>query len=515
MRGILQAAAPGFAEDLDRLCEEMRGIQYHWGLRFEHADGDLGLDPETIRIIALHLLRQGVTILEIMTGLELLTTVVSDEDIELIREIALLQGDYGYAATKMLRTCSNPGHSLHWLAVRSSIPDQTTYTDALAALSAEDIEPLLAELNAADRVELIRMMSHRSHTPTWMQGGKQFAVPLALAAKRPELFGPGLSGLTGIVQVRDDLLYGHSAFLEIEQGLRASIARDLLAALQAPERRALVSAALALDPHDSEAIWLHQYIERADDGDGDFPPGLAIRIAVPAPATGQPPRTHLVVDGVPLVTNLFDLGVPDSPSRLLHRKQGLRARAEVHEVWLAEADCTEGCCGVLAAQIRRDEASGQVLWEVKATRSRSEPTPFTFNADEYDAEVARAEEDRSWEWPALQAARLLNQRLRDEPALLDRWDCRNGGVGSWNSDRSLLQLHLWHPEPPNPDRPWLQFKYPVKVLDSITVDNGAIAARVEEILERLRTTDPKLAGQVCGGSQAHAEALGYPWPPPR
>ncbi|MEV3938887.1 hypothetical protein AB0K52_23305 [Glycomyces sp. NPDC049804] len=511
---MIQAAA-GAVEDLDRLCEQMRTIQYHWGLRLENADGELGLEPETIRTIALHLLRRGVTTLELMTGLDLLNAVVADEDIELIREIALLQGDFGYAASKLLKTRSHPGQSLHWLAVRSSLPDQTTYTDALAALSAEDIESLLAVLDVADLVELLRMMSHRSHTPTWIKGSKQFTSALALAAKRPELFGPGPSGLTGIAQVRDDLLYGHSAFLDIEQGLRASIARDLLAALQAPEACALVSAALALDPHDSDAIWLHQYIERANDNEGDFPPGLAIRIAVPAPATRQPPRTHLVADGVPLVTSMFDLGVPDNPLRLLHRKQGLRALAEAHEVWLSEADCTEGCCGVLAAQIRRDEAMGQVLWEVRATRSRSEPARFAFNADEYDAEVARAEEDRSWEWPALRTARLLNQRLREEPSLLSRWDCRNGGAGSSNSDRSIMGLFLWHPEPPSRDRPWLQFEYQVEVLDSITIDSGAVADQVEEVVENLRSTDPKSVGRVCGGSQKHAEALGYPWPPSR
>lgn len=514
VRDLIRAAASGSAEDLDRLCEQLRGIQYHWGLRFERTDDGLGLEPDTVRAIALHLLRQGVTTLEIMTGLELLTPVVTDEDTGLVREIALLQGDFGCVAAEMLKTRADPGQSLHWLAVRSSSRDQAAYTDTLGKLSAEDIDPLLAELDAADLLELVRMMSHRIHTPAWFKGGKRIAVALALAAKRPELFGSGPSGLVGIAQVRDDLLYGHSAFLDIGQGLRAAIARDLLAALRAPEARALVSAALALDPHDRESIWLHRYIERADDRDGDFPSGLAIRIAVPAPATGQAPRTHLVVDGVPLVTSLFDLGVPDHPLRLLHRRQGLRALEEAHEVRLSEADCTEGCCGALKAQIRRDAATGRVLWEVKATRSSAETARFAFDADEYDAEVARAEEDRSWEWPALRAARLLGQRLRDEPALLDRWDCRNGGAASWNFDRSIMRLFLWHPEPPNPERPWLQFEYRVEVLDAVAVDDSAIAASVEAVVERLRTTDPKSAGRVCGGSQAHAEALGHPWPPP-
>jgi hypothetical protein len=81
--------------------------------------------------------------------------------------------------------------------------------------------------------------------------------------------------------------------------------------------RALMSAASTLDSHDSKVIWLYLHVERADDGHPDF--------------------------------------LPD------------------REVWLSETDCTEYCCGVLAAQIRRDEAAGQVLLEVKATRISSEP----------------------------------------------------------------------------------------------------------------------------------------------
>ncbi|WP_199041577.1 hypothetical protein [Glycomyces salinus] len=515
MRDLLRAAAPGSADDLDRLCERLRGIQYNQVLRLKHPDTELGLEPELSRVIALHLLRTGRTRLEIMTGLDLLATDLREEDIDLVREIALLQHGYGFTASEMLRASQRPGHSLYWLAVRSSPPDQALYADLLGMLSAEDMEELLTGLSVPDSIEILRMMSHRSQTPKWIKGSKHFTTALAQAAKRPELFGSGITGLVAITQVRDDLLYGHSALLDLEQGTRATVARDLLTALRAPQARELVSSALADDPQDSEAIWLHRYIENADDRDGDFPPGLAIRIATPAPSTRQAPRTHLVVDGVPLVTSLFDHGAAGIPPVLLHRNQGLRTSAEVHEVWLAEADCTEGCCGVLAVRIRRDEATGRVLWDVKATRGGTETAQFAFDAREYDAEVARAEADYSWEWPALRAARMLNRRLRDDPSLLSRWDCCNYGAVSWNFDRSILRLILWHPEPPNPDRPWLQFQYRTEIPDATSVDDDAVAATVEEILERLRTNDPKSIGKLCGGSEENAKALGYPWPPVR
>lgn len=514
MRDIIRSAAAGSVDDLDRLSERLRGIQHHWGLRFRRPDDELGLGPESTRTIARHLLRTGLTKLEILTGLDLMTPVV-EEDIGLVREIALLQREFGSAATEALKATSRPARPLHWLAVRSSPVDQTKYTDALGALSTEDIEDLPPELDTADTIELLRMMSYRHRAPKWLKGSERFAAALTAAAQRPELFGSGMVGLVGIAQVRDDLLYGHSSLLDLEQGSRAAIARDLLAALRAPEARALISEALARDPHDSEAIWLHRYIDRAGDADGDFPPGLAIRIVTPAPSTRQAPRTHLVVDGVPLVTRLFDFGAPGCPLRLVHGKRELGAQAEAHEVWLCEADCAEGCCGALAARIRRDEATGRVLWEVGSTSGRTETARFAFDAGDYDAEVARVEADRSWEWPALRAARLLDRRLRDEPALLDRWSCRLGGAVSSNFERSVLRLILWHPEPPGSGRPWLQFQYRTEIPDAITVEDAAVAAKVEEILERFRENDPKSIGELSSGSPEYAKALGFPWPPDR
>lgn len=514
LSGIIRAAAPGSPEALDRLCEQMRGIQYHWALRLEYDDEDFGMQPEAARTVARHLLLHGVTVLEIMTGLDLLTPVVIDEDLDLLLDIALLQGDYGYAVTKALSACSTPGRSLYRLAVRSSPRDQATYTNALGKLAAADADALLEELDTAASVELLRMMSFRSHTPAWIKGNRRLAVALALAAKRPDLFGQGLSGLAALAQVRDDLRYGHSAFLDLTPDLRAVIARDLFAALKTPHAGALISAALTRDPHDGEVIWLHRYIRRADDEDGGFPPGLGIRIAVPAPSTGQEPRTHLLADGVPMVTRLFDIGVPNPPERMLHRQRSLRAEGDAHEVELAEADCAEGCCGALSARIHRDETTGRVHWEVKATRARTGSTRFEFGAGDYDAEVERAAADHSWEWSARRAARLLDRRLRNDPELLARWDCRLAGASSWSSDRAELKLFLWHPEPPNRDRPWLQFRHRLEIPDT-AVDDDAVGAIVEALLERLRTTDPKSFATVCGGSKEHADALGHPWPPPR
>ncbi|GAB3992574.1 hypothetical protein GCM10029992_02070 [Glycomyces albus] len=84
-----------------------------------------------------------------------------------------------------------------------------------------------------------------------------------------------------------------------------------------------------------------------------------------------------------------------------------------------------------------------------------------------------------------------------------------------NCHRSILRLILWRPEPYNPDRPRLQFQYQIEIPDAGAVDDGAVVDTLEETLERLRTNDPKTIGQLCGGSQEHAEALGFRWSPPR
>jgi hypothetical protein len=70
----------------------------------------------------------------------------------------------------------------------------------------------------------------------------------------------------------------------------------------------------------------------------------------------------------------------------------LRATSAPRRVQLGEPERTGGCCGFLTVVTQR---VGNIVrwsgWEVPNQRDR--PLEFDFEADEYDAEVARAEKD--------------------------------------------------------------------------------------------------------------------------
>jgi hypothetical protein len=74
----------------------------------------------------------------------------------------------------------------------------------------------------------------------------------------------------------------------------------------------------------------------------------------------------------------------------------LRATPAPRRVQLGEPECTGGCCGYLSAVVRR---VGNVVqwtdWEVPD--DQAPPTEFDFDADAYDAEVARAESVSGWQ----------------------------------------------------------------------------------------------------------------------
>ncbi|MFI8455195.1 hypothetical protein [Kitasatospora sp. NPDC085464] len=94
----------------------------------------------------------------------------------------------------------------------------------------------------------------------------------------------------------------------------------------------------------------------------------------------------------------------------------LHATGEPHRVRLGEPECTGGCCGYLSAEVQR---FGNVVrwsaWEVPDQQSR--PPEFDFEAEQYDAEVARAAAD-PW-WHAARSPRPAEQPAEDGDALGD------------------------------------------------------------------------------------------------
>ncbi|MFH9552824.1 hypothetical protein [Streptomyces sp. NPDC017435] len=79
-----------------------------------------------------------------------------------------------------------------------------------------------------------------------------------------------------------------------------------------------------------------------------------------------------------------------------HGHGPLRATGEGRRVVLGEPECTGGCCGYLSVFVQRH---GRIVewsaWQVPMDGVR--PPAFSFDADQYDAELTRALTDLRWQ----------------------------------------------------------------------------------------------------------------------
>lgn len=404
---------------------------------------------------------------------------------------------------------------LFWIAHRRARSESDQAVGYVRDLPDEQLEALMNTLSIAEAAGLVRMLTSPDSESSELIGDRRLASVLRTAAASPEALGTRPDALILIAQLWDSVRYGRAALLGFDSGEREATAEGFRTALATREALGTVEEALASSPYSSDLIWLRRQLDRASIAEREsFPPGIAIRVTVPVPSSGEDARSHVLIDGVPLVERLYDRGFADPPEQFLRRARPLEARSEPHDVCLAEPECSEGCCGALRVEIRRDDAAEQVHWEVRHTGdSTMPPERFAFDAAAYDAEIARAAAISDWEWPARRAARLLEERLTAEPELLSRWDCRLHRADSWNGERSRLRLTFTFPADPPGRSDWLQFMFIDEVPDSSDMDAGAAEATVERLVALFRTTDPKSVAELCGGSREGAEAFGYSWPP--
>ncbi|WP_344315814.1 hypothetical protein [Acrocarpospora pleiomorpha] len=318
---------------------------------------------------------------------------------------------------------------------------------------------------------------------------------IALAARRPAT----LERAAMLTMVADDLGTGPAA--PVVGGLRETLIEQIKSVLSAkPWTEMLARSARSSDPIVARrSAWVLTEAGRSGVPEGRF----AIRVvaADPNPADYPYVEARIVIDGMPVVAALFDIGPAESPGPLLDTGR-LRAVDEPKTVRIAEAYCTEGCCSGLYVTIVRE--GREVVWkDWHSSVPGDPPQEVRFDAAEYDQEVARAEQDHSWEWPDMTVARLVAERLRADATILGRWDCAFGWCTAWLADVDMARL---------------TFDYPAGrlALEDLSVRFGLMIetngqppdVQAAEIVKSLAEYDPKATAEMIDGGKNEAGKLG-------
>ncbi|QMU74303.1 hypothetical protein GXP74_36555 [Streptacidiphilus sp. P02-A3a] len=538
-----------------RAADEVHRRLHELAVRDRHLQGaltDLPLeDPAAARALGRQLARTGTSTLTVNVGIALLGRLGEPEDVPYLRVLGLLRA-LARPVVTALNALDCPTAALVWLADNTRHPDLRRLIDAIA--SRDDAEargwllrtPLdhgtvgpatarriaeavqLADVLGEERLDtrvlaqagrlLCRMTGPRDYQPEILNYQQANACCLALVARAWQL-PPTVDHYAVLLSLALDLHSGPSVLLDWRPGQREALLDALDAVLSTPSWAA-VPEAEPEDPGERRRVHWMRRAARQPFGHATASrgtptaPRLRVETTVRDPADPDPVEARLLIDGRPLVPEAFGKGPAHSPEYLLDSGR-LRAAVEPREVQLAEAYCTEGCCGALHVTIHRE--GDQVVWRdwrrPPTRRPRPELPEYRFEAADYDAEIERAENDRSWTWPARSTARLIAAGLRDQPDLLTRWDSRVGWIGTdfHGPDTATVSFTYWPglaAGQQDREGPWLQFIW------SIPDDGTPAEPQAAAALRRLAEQDPKTYARVRGGSRAHAEALGFPWPEP-
>lgn len=548
---VVEALAPLLTDpDTVRAADEVHLRLHELGVRDRHIHAvvaQLPLEDEgTARALGRRLARMGSSTPAVSVGLGLLARLGEPEDVPHLKILGLLRG-FTRPAIQALTALDAPTAALVWLGNHVEGRALRHLVDALAArddqtartwLLEVPLEPRavgsstarriaeavrLADILREDPVDtrvltqagrlLSRMTSLRDYQAEILAYPQAVTAYDALVARASQL-PPTLDHYATLLSLALDLHSGPSFLLAWRPGQREALLDTLESVLSTPAWSA-VPAGEPTDPAERRrANWIRRAARQPFSARARST-RLRVEVAVRDPADPDIVETRLLIDGRPLVPEAFGRGPANSPEYLLDSGR-LRAAAEPREVQLAEAYCTEGCCGALYVTVCRE---GEHVvwrdWRRPATPPSRQPPPelpeYRFNVADYDAEIARAENDHSWAWPARSTARLIAASLRDRPDLLTRWDAQLGWVGTdfTDPDATVLSFTYWPglaAGQRDKDGPWLQFIW------TLPEDGTPPEGRAAAALRRLATVDPKTYAEVRGGSREYAEALGFPWP---
>lgn len=500
---------------------------------------------EAARALARHLTRAGTTGPAVAAGLALLARLGEPGDIPCLTVLGLFR-EFTRPAVEALDSLDRRRAAVVWLAgyarrdelrplvralwrgdrraIRTELiafPDGPRFlSTAISRRVAEaaglpgllDRHPSDTALLARAGRLLVRMGCSRDDPADLLAYRGALAVYESVTA-RAGLLPPTLDNHATLLSLALDLSSGPGVLLDWPPGRRAALLASLGRLLAGPPWASLPDNGGAEAGRGLRAGWIRR-TGRRPFRPPTLPDGLRVEVVAGDPVDREPVETRILLDGCPVVPAFFARGPAHSPEFLLDDGR-LRAGSATREVQLAEAHCTEGCCGALYVTIRRD--GDQVVWEnwrrpftPPGSRQPShEPAARRFDAVAYDREIARAEADRSWSWPARTTARLIRAGLAERPDLLSRWDAKPGWISSGFDDPDTTVVTFGYAPVPGsgkPDGIPLQFRW-------VVPDDGTPPeAQAAAALDRLAREDPKTYGQVCGGSRERAGELGFSWP---
>ncbi|MFG3251982.1 hypothetical protein [Streptomyces sp. NPDC048172] len=544
------------AADPERLRELIGDLDIGERTAFPVVESLPETDPARARALGLRLVRDGTDRRVVWVGLALLRGTAGPDEVPYIvavgrlsrclrpaaEVLASLDGTAGEivrlaecAARPQQRSdavhvlCQRPDPvARHWLRRRGLGPGREEAARARTVAEAADLPsaPLTDPEVLAHTGRLLATMAEPEDSiPQILRYADARRVLLAFSTHAASL-EPTLDHRALLTSLLLDVHSGHTRLLDWEAGERELIVERLCDALWSwpePEAPPVPSASdLRARTDRARAEWVARMRTRAPQREDDEPPAVreglsTLRIEVTSrdPDRWFRAETRVLVDGRPVLGEALGSGPVHAPEHLLEPGL-LRAGpdgAEPHEVQLLEALCTEPCCGALYAAISRE--GDTVVWQVWRTFPEEEKLQLRFDAVQYDAEVARAENDHSWEWPARTFTRLIGERLRAEPEVLGRWRCVLEEVGLAPGKYDAVRLTFHYPYEPSGDEgdsegeaeaPWLRF-------GCEHMDNGwSPELQAERAVGRLARDDPKSFGFIAGGTRAHAEALGFEWP---
>ncbi|MFD7709330.1 hypothetical protein [Streptomyces sp. NPDC059786] len=512
------------------------------------------------RALGRRLVRTGTTVPAVTVGIVLLGRLGGPEDIPYLRALGLFR-ELTAPAVAALDTLDRQAAAVVWLALHARRDELRPLVHALWTGDRQAVRTELVVFPASARLvdsttarriaeasRLPDLLGHHPHDvgllaragrllvrmgcsrddPTDLLGYRDAVRVYDTVVGRAAALPPTLDNAAMLLSLALDLSSGTGMLLDRPPGRRAALLETLgrlLAESRWTRAGATANDADHPDPPDQpgdttydadqrrRAEWFHR-TRRQPSQQPAAPGRFRIEVVAGDPEDRGPVETRVLIDGRPVVAAAFCRGPAHAPEYLLddHR---LRAAAEPHEVQLAEAHCTEGCCGAIYVTIRRD--ADQVVWENwrqtvgTPAEPALEPTAYRFDASAYDAEVARAETDGSWSWRARTVARLIRGGLAERPDLLNRWDAEPGWVSSGFEDPDTAVVNFRYApglasgDPERDDSP-LHFRWDIPD-DGTPPESQAAAA-----LHRLAEEDPKRYARVCGGSRERAAELGFPWP---